>query len=338
MQSRIVRHAGLSDDFVRRLTIASRVASVKQVILRCEPWDGTRCDLAVVAAEDGYGQHVAEIARRRGTPVVSVLLGGIGKVVEGNVAWLSPQAGPREILDALLRALSQPTRDGPALAPGTAKAEPIGATLALDRTSLLALLSQPGAVCNEWMRADCSGIGVVLDRGSGRVCAESQEMLRLAASRAGRSGWSVETSSKTGTEVIFWTSCCSLDGFLLSAALSVRDSLPDSHRESYRLTQWPDLGGMPEAVDALRVVHQIQSRALTVDQITAASGVDAGTVRACLLAFKCAGLLSCQSAETAGSVVPDAEQDETPGVLARLARWVGFRRQTGGPGATKENR
>lgn len=340
---KLLRHAGLPEAFLRRLVLACRVASAQQLILRCEPWDGTRCDLAVVAVTDAYGQRAADLARRRGTPLLGVHAPGQTADTEAFPLQLSADAITGDVLNALLQCLAWGARaDGtgsvkatPAAAEASAPNHPVHDSL----MGALAALEGSGA---GWLHAQCSGIEVFIDREGGRVCAESVDMLKIAAPRAGREGWTARPHSGLQTGAPRRLASSSLDTFLLTAAMAARSTLPALPALRFQLRQWPDLGGMPEAVDALRVVRAIQSRRLTEAEIRETTGVDEATVRACLHAFRAAGLVRGEptdaTAATPTEVATAAASSRTSSrVLHRLARWVGLGRRSEGTVTSPES-
>jgi hypothetical protein len=333
---KLLRHAGLSDAFLRRLILACRVASARQLVLRCEPWDGTRCDVAVVAAADAYGQRAADLARRRGTPILGVHPPGMSTNPGAFPLRVSEDAATGDILDALLECLGVAAR-GPSTGSLQTTAASAGASTPSEsaQVSLLSAMVASEGSGTSWLHAQCNGIEVFVDREGGRVCAESLEMLGIAASRAGREGWTARPHPglQIGTPRLLASG--SLDTFLLTAALSARSTLPRLPPMRFQLRQWPDLGGMPEAVDALRVVRSIQSRRLTEAEIRESAGVDETTVRACLHAFRAAGLVVGELADASATKLADVTSGASsfrtpPRVLDRLARWVGLGRRREG--------
>lgn len=224
---KLLRHAGLPEAFLRRLVLACRVASARQLTLRCEPWDGTRCDLAVLSVADAYGQRVADLARRRGTPLLGVHAPGQTGDMEAFPLQLSEEAATGEILDALLECVAAGTRTSSA---GTLRATPAASEppAAQDHAhdSLLGALAALDSSSTGWLHAQCSGIEVFIDRDGGRVCAESADMLKIAAPRGGREGWTAVPHPALQTGAPRRLASSALDSFLLTAALAARSTLP----------------------------------------------------------------------------------------------------------------
>lgn len=333
---KLVRHAGLDEAFARRLSIACRVGHASQQSIQCAPWDGTRCDLVVASAHDAYGRKVMDIARRRGTPILRIHTDGASaasRELEDLAPTLALDAGTSVIAEALLALLdTRAPRSAEERRPSH-RAMPIDEALVsthLEASSLLGRLCQGEQSQAGPLKAENSGIAIAIDRDGGRVCAESTQMRMLAASRASRPGWQLLDMGAHERSALATAGCSSLDCFLVTATLAARADLPDLPAGRYRLLQWPDLGGLPDAVDILKVVRLIQSRPLSPAQVAEAAGVEPEVVRACLWAFRCAGLLSepqdglAQNGGTANQMqVTNASA--SAGMLARIARWVGLR-------------
>ncbi|WP_257389018.1 hypothetical protein, partial [Tahibacter caeni] len=66
-----LRTAALTELEEQRVRIAAQLLAAHGGEARVGAWDGTRCDLVVLNADDGYGRHVLDIARRRGVPAVA---------------------------------------------------------------------------------------------------------------------------------------------------------------------------------------------------------------------------------------------------------------------------
>jgi len=77
----MIRHAGLRPEQEQRLRLAAGALAAHGINASVEAWDGTRCDLAVISGDDGYGRRVQDIAARRG---LGVLI--LGNHAEGTVA------------------------------------------------------------------------------------------------------------------------------------------------------------------------------------------------------------------------------------------------------------
>lgn len=322
-----VRHAGLNNDQEQRVRIAAGALAANRIVASASPWDGTRCDLVLVHADDGYGQHVMQIARRRGVEVIALSAMRTGR--EPGISWVredsSAAALARHMAPLLLGegAPESPSEaSGEMLAARASEAPPGNASEAA-----LVRLSEDLSLAGKDVEARIAGRTVFLLRSSGRVLSATLSDQFATRDRLGEAGWQFRPARKGAVDSTRFEYSGSLEAFLLTGALQNARQLPRFPAQPCSLQDWPDLGTTPDAIDALRVVQALQSRALTPATIASECRLDLAYVSACLWAFAAAGLLQ-RSPHGAAAAVPVASPMAKPvlGVFARLAAHFGLGR------------
>lgn len=318
-----LRHAALEESVAQRLRISASALAAHRMQARAEPWDGTQCDVVVVNADDAYGLHVLDIARRRNVPVL--VLGSDESVVAD--ARLSPSSATvAAITRALHELLSAPKAEAaktPAAGLPFVSAEavvPPGPSIGLTRLVLEPKLARAD------IKATISGMTIWLMPGIGRVLGASVGELLHARAMLGEDGWNFRPLEPGGrVEHPPGTLSQSLDAFLLQGAWGIRHKLPAFPETTVHLREWPDLGSAAEIIEALKVVKVLQRGSASPSEIVAESGVAAADVSACLWAFSASSIL-----ERRDRVQPRAASavlsPSKPGLFARLAAHFGLAR------------
>jgi hypothetical protein len=67
-----IRVAVAGDELQKRLRLAAGLLQAHKIEGSLRPWDGTRCDCAIVAADDLYGERIQDYARRKQIPVLAI--------------------------------------------------------------------------------------------------------------------------------------------------------------------------------------------------------------------------------------------------------------------------
>ena len=98
-----IRSVALDPGQKARVAAAARALAAHAIQARLSDWDGTRCDLLVANADDGYGRHVIEIAlwRGHGFHYVSVQIPGLSKPWYSFLKRLDRSLGPLPKADDL---------------------------------------------------------------------------------------------------------------------------------------------------------------------------------------------------------------------------------------------
>jgi len=316
MKNLDIRLAALDETLVQRVRMAANALVTHRMHARVAAWDGTRCDLVVVAAEDLYGERVRQIAAGRGTPVLT--LGGDGESV-------LPHHIPRRLANiaTIVRILHDLAVEVVPVAaqPGRARETPKDSE---GSCALVRLASQPDLARAD-IEASIDGLTVWLMPGLGRVLGADAASLREAAARLGSGGWTFRRLSPGEPLPAAAVASQSLEVFYLKGAWAARDELPHYPPGACRLAAWPDLGTAADIVEALQVVKALRRVGGDVRSIAEDAGIPMRETAACLWAFSAAGLVERapdvpwpQPARTRGR--------EKEGLLKRLARHFGLDR------------
>jgi hypothetical protein len=334
-----LRYAALSQDVERRVRLAATALAAHQIRATATDWDGTRCDLLIADASDGYGRHVIGIAKRK---AIGVLAFGseVDSAVDG-VTWLSPRSDvaalAATIRDALAaRRAAESTRstveDAPSTSRETSGENPSGALAAQDLSSGQSAGAALVKLCTDTelmqvdLQATVQGRTIQLLPSSGRVLASSLSDLLSARDRLSEDGWQFEPIAGRHPSSLSIGASASLDIFYLYGAIRGKSQLPPNPNVRYGLRDWPDLGAAPDLMDALRVVRVLQRGNVLPSEIATMSRLPQQDVTACLWAFEAAGLLTRSGVEpTFQTLRPVEPARQRSGLLGRLAAHFGMK-------------
>ena len=310
-----LRFAALDQLAEQRVRIAARLLAAHGREARVAAWDGTRCDAVVVATGDGYGQHVLEIAQRRGCPVVAAggcaadlaaaLHHALGLVRDAATVGSPPLAHERQ-RDTIADRTTSRERDVPGL------------------VQLAGESFRGGDVT-----AGIGGRVVILSGATGRASAGSLSDLLAARDHLGDAQWQLHALPAGATQGPADASM-SLDAFFLTGALRAKATLPPFRSGLFALREWPDLGAAAEAIDALRIARLLQRAPATPQALAKQTNLPACDVDACLWAFEASNLLveSGPVKSVVDAPPADAARPEPPSrrLLSRLAARFGLMR------------
>jgi hypothetical protein len=324
MQSDI-RSVALMSGQRERVAAATQALAAHAIQARLSDWDGTRCDLVVANADDGYGRHVIEIARRRGLAVVALRVdaGADCRAQTCVDAAVSEQDLAIEML-RMLRAGQTAASAGPARdASSTMPLQVVEAEHDLSMEALPCRL----ALDPEWTGHDLvlrlEHRRVYLVRSRGRVLTSTLSEQLSARDHLCDPGWSIRRLVSGDLDRAHAEVSTSLDGFLLRGVLRGLDKLPPFPRRSCALADWPDLGAEADQAAALKVAGVLSRGAVDSAELAALAAVDARLASACLWAFAAAGLLQFERRNMRPNPSPVAP---ATGLLAKLARHFGLAR------------
>lgn len=314
-----LRIAALSDLAEQRVRIAARLLAAHGREARVAAWDGTRCDAVVLAADDGYGQRVLDIAQRRGCPVVALSAGKLPAtdgvvVVDGCAANLA--AALHHVLGVARSADGVSNR-------------PVERPLANERrvAGLVALAGAPFRGID--VSATVGGRTVVLSGTTSRASAGSLSDLLAARDHLSIADWQLRAMPAGQRCAHATDSAMSLDAFFLTGALRGKAALPPFPDGTFGLRDWPDLGTAAEAIGGLRVARLLQRAPATPQGLIELSGLPAADVNACLWAFRASNLLialtDARVLEASGVAMAPAALPPRP-LLLRLAARFGLTR------------
>lgn len=281
-----LRTAALTDSEDQRVRIAANLLGAVRIEAKLSPWDGTRCDVVIVNADDAYGRRVMELAQKRGISLLAYASQAIHfeeasqcHVAEGTAASLV--SALRHVIDAARK--------------HDCAANPISTAASSDpgrRSTVSALME---LTHDAWrgrdIDADIAGRRISIRASCGRVMAGTLSDMLAARDALGKHaeayGFTVVPERHPSIGEISW----SLDAFLVDGALRCRQSLPTFAGSAYALRDWPDLGSACETQAPLRIASWLQQRSGSVLERAKKAGIGADEVNACLWAFHASNLL-----------------------------------------------
>lgn len=302
-----LRTAALTDPEEQKVRLAANLLGAVRIEAKLSPWDGTRCDVVVVNADDAYGRRVMELAQKRGIGLVAYAAQPIHfalptqrYVAEGTAASLV--SALRGVIDAARKPDSTARPGASAAAPLPGHTGDVSALLELTHDS--------------WrgrdIDADIAGRRISIRASRGRVTAATLSDMLAArdalGERAEPHAFTAVAERHPGIGEISW----SLDAFLVDGALRCRQQLPAFAGSTYALRDFPDLGSTRETLTPLRIASWLQQRPGCVKERAEKAGISAEEVNACLWAFRASNLLVID--EPPAAAAPPAAQ------AARVAR------------------
>ncbi len=315
-----IRSVALDPGQKARVAAAARALAAHAIQARLSDWDGTRCDLLVANADDGYGRHVIEIALWRGLAVVA-LHADLGAECRAQTC-VDADVSERVLASEMLRVLGA---DSLGAATASQSAPVAVGTSPGDVDRCTGLLPCRLALDPAWIGQDVvcrlEHRRVYLLPSRGRVLTSTLSEQLSARDHLCEPGWSMRPLAagdldRAGVEV-----STSLDGFLLRGLLRSVDKLPPFPRRSCVLADWPDLGTVADLTVALKVAGVLSRRTVDSAEVAALAEVDERQASACLWAFAASGLLRFERTGAASNPPAPAT-----GLLAKLARHFGLAR------------
>ncbi|MBN8741710.1 MAG: hypothetical protein BGP24_16565 [Lysobacterales bacterium 69-70] len=277
-----LRTAALTEQEEQRVRIAAQLLAAHGGQARVGAWDGTRCDLVVLNADDGYGRHVLDIARRRGVPAVA--LGPLRPDTEPAGGIVAAEGSAASLAAALWRLV------GTAAGEAATRPAPGVRNTAADQAGLLRLAATPLRGAD--VRATIAGRSIILRPSIGRTRGRTLSDLLAARDHLGEGGWQFEALAPGVDDAMPTDSAMSLDAFLLTGALRARAALPPFPDGEWALRDWPDLGAAADVVAGLRLAQRLRRAAATPQGLADGTGIARDVADACLWAFRAANLLT----------------------------------------------
>jgi hypothetical protein len=298
--------AGLSEELELRLSLACGLLAASQLQVEVQAWNGKPCHLLIIDLESGYGRLAHEIALRR------------------NVQTLAFSQGDTLVPVASLRRLD---RHAPAAAIAKTLQDillPSSLQPANHIEGLLAICLQATQHRGDVL-ATHGNINVLLRHRAGRIHAPSMSDLLAAQSRLLDTAWQSDPPSVAQEHEYEWLVSRSLESFLVAACRRHQHLLPMLGNTAYRLSRWPDLGGVPDDVASLSLAALLYRSSWSVPALTKHTGLDARQVNAFCWATLASGTLS--NADASAEVMDEdiATHPATPSILQRVARHFGLK-------------
>lgn len=314
-----LRTAALTDSEDQRVRFAANLLGAVRIEAKLSPWDGTRCDVVVVNADDAYGRRVMELALKRGIGLVAYAAQAIP--FDGPAQRYVAEGTAASLVSALRGVIDAVRKPAPAPNPGitAASAAPVREG---EACALVDLAS------DAWRGRDIdlelAGRRISIRASRGRVLAATLSDMLAArdalGERAEAHAFTAVAEGHPGVGEISW----SLDAFLVDGALRCRLSLPAFTASAYALRDWPDLGSARETLTPLRIASWLQQRPGCVRERAEKAGIGTDEVNACLWAFRASNLLVLQEPQAAPArpAMP-AARVATP-LLSKLAARFGL--------------
>ncbi len=312
-----IRTAALCDDSEKRVRLAAKLLAAYKINARVAPWDGTRCHLLVAAGDDAYGAQAMALARKRGTPVLSMLpevpAPAPGQDAQGDVARDVPAARLVKLLADLLGA---GTDAGDATEPDPNDRLPCVLASARHRGKRVTVSS--------------GSVSVLIDPDSGRAYAPTHSDLLHAQDNFCKTGWTVAPGN-TANFVLAQCAFAGLEPFLIAATQRGQHLLPEYPAGHYRLDAWPDFGSLPSMAKLMHIASTLTTESATPRQLETTKGrtTSAPEVGALLWALAAANLLKTADPEPAMAAAASSRKSPRNGIWGAIARRFGLAPELG---------
>ncbi|MBE1161867.1 hypothetical protein [Dyella acidiphila] len=294
--------AGVPEELELRLSLACGLLAAAQLQVHLQAWKGRPCQLLVVDLDNGYGRLACEVAKRRDIPVLCF---------DTN----APNADGMPRIDRHAPAASMARTLQELLLPGTAAVEGVDGLLGI-------CLHEIG--CDEEVLARHGHIAVVVRHAAGRIHARSMSELLAAEARLLDGSWLSGLRPQQNEREYEWLVSRSLESFLVMACRRHQASLPLLDGAAYRLRRWPDLGGVADDLDSLRLAALLYRSAWRMPELAQHTRMDARQVNAFLWATLVSGALHSDEAPVSPAFAATAPL-AAPSILRRVARHFGLR-------------
>ena len=308
----------LGADIERRIMMATQLLAAHGVAVRVRAWDGTRSHLVIANADDVYGRNALEQVRRRGGNVLAV----------SNKNSAEPQAvAPTIQVADLVERLKNALERAPAAQPEAAPAPVVTAPAAeLDPTQIGGLLQVclQAAEDQSDILASTGPWQILLRRGASRIAAQAHSDLLAARTRLVAETWETRALSRPEALAMKMEVTQSLDAFLITGCEQIIDDLPPLPGDSYQLSNWPDLGTLPNHEAALKLSAALVKQPWNIRSLATQCGVSPARANAFCWAMLGSGLL--QSHLNIVSTPAASTPVASPNILSRLARRFGLSR------------
>lgn len=308
-----VRTAALDEASERRVRLAVSLLGADSLQAEVTPWDGTRCHLLVALSDDEYGRRALSLALRRGTPVLA--LGS--RYASLDVDPLPVQGTAASLVREIRQRLSSIRPAGPG--PRRTEAVANGA----ERLPMLCRLAQP-PLRGRVVALKGRGRAVLIHPEAGRAYAHSASDLLVGWEGFATQNWRARVVNDAIEPTGLASS--SLESFLLRAAMDNEQGLPAFPQGRYQLKVWPDLGGVPGMVAALKLSKLLIDRPMNPAELLEHDQDNMGQcgINACLWAFAAADLLHAVGS-TDTRRLPGSGNSRAP----RLPWWSAIARRFG---------
>lgn len=298
--------AGLPDDMQRRVAMAATLLASSGIRARIQPWVDARGGMLIADTDDIAGRSAVSRARRQGLPTIIV-------TASGQSAWkdVPTFAAATQVADLVrhIKEVAFPGQDDAA-----ADAEISG---------LLRICTAADADAHAPLYVACGTLMVQLRKHASRIHAARHGDLLAAQTRLLDDSWKLERIAALPPEPM--EAAASLDVFLTQACQQHEARLPPLAGSAYSLATWPDLGGLPNDLDALRMSAALVRDAWSVDGLARHCDVSTQRANGFCTAMLASGLLELDASPVPVNTAPSMRTFASP-LLSRLAQRFGLTR------------
>ena len=308
-----IRVAVAGDELQKRLRLAAGLLQAHKIEGSLRPWDGTRCDCAIVAADDLYGERIQNYARRKQIPVLAITRAN--DRFDPATATIGEHAPINVYVRALLNLLKAEAKPA---APAQATAASVTSRTAGLIVLAQALSRQTGDLV---MALDRVEIGICPSTGT--IHATSVEVLLQARQLLGQPGWQLREAA--GRQFANGHGE-SLDIFMIRAGIHHGEALPLFPLEGSRMRCWPDLGTAPDLIEPLRVASLLAKGHRDLQKVAGLTGIEPVQASGILWGFQAAGLIVPDQQKMPSPHPKTASNDRLPasGLFQKLAARFGL--------------
>jgi hypothetical protein len=248
--------AGISHELEIKISLACNLLHACDLSIDLRPWIDGSCDAVVVDLNDRFGRLVYDMAVRRQLRILAFttehnLVDPGTKTLERDISVVAIAMTLREILGGKIRLNSRGNLPG------------------------LLGITQRVHGFDEPTVARCGSLEVMLRPSAGRIHFTSRSDIDAAKNRLVDKSWAVSRVKKISIDKQAWANSFSLDGFLIGSCRRHEEFLPVFGEQEYRLTVWPDLGGLIEDVDVLRMTVALHALSWSVTGLANHLGISA---------------------------------------------------------------
>lgn len=297
--------AGVPDELRTRLSLACGLLAADQLQVDMQLWQGRNCDVLVVDMQNGYGRLAYEVAKRKCLPIL-----GFG--FDGNEIGTP--------------GLCRLERHAPVAAIARALKGMLLPFIAVEKTAVTGLLDiclrETG--CSTDLLARQGNVAIILRPSAGRIHARSVSDLLAAEARLLNISWFWSLTSDTTRNETDWHVTRSLDCFLIVACRRYHARLPLLADRTFRLNRWPDIVGLADDLDSLRLAALLYQSPWTVRELAQHAGMGITLVNAFCWAALAGGSLT--SSESKVVALPTQRVSRpAASILQRVAHHFGLR-------------
>lgn len=267
-----IRFAVAGEDLQKRLRLACGLLQAHKIDGSLRAWDGTRCDCAIVAEGDLYGERVRSYALRKKIPVLVILPDSDTYHADSNA--IGEQAPLNLYVRAVLNLLK-------------ARPQPVALVSSSVKPGLVMLAEAVSQQKGDVLAVQ-GAHQVQVRLSSGYIETESSEVLARVMDSLGQGDWRLQTLRAETAPA-----ACrqSLDVFMVRAGILHSAQLPRFPVKGYRLQCWPDLGSAPDLIEPLRVASLLARGHRDLGRMAELTGISAERVSGILWGLQAAGLL-----------------------------------------------